>query len=377
MTSTHTLTKDPKLSSVTVFVSTRMNEVTDDFYFDKSTIRADFSNTASLMTSSSGPSLFKSAGPDFGTTTLSQSYSFRQSAKQIIPTVREKHSFMQKIQPTETSQQRSLSSNINTVKLATQFASAVSMVILSSRTALSTTGELHLSTPSLSLSNSFRHIAKDLTSTTLTGSREMSSFTQNIRAAKTSQQRLSSSNSIDFEVSDDFYFDTVSLVTRFASTVSIVSLSSRPALSTSGGLHLITTRFSQSYYFRHSAKELASSTLTASREMLYSTQNIQATKASQQRTLSSNTIGFEVSDDIYSSKVILSSHFTSAHAVSMVILSSSPGLHTSDGLILSGNKSSFTKEVPETGRRETRTIQPARTSQQRMFSSDATGSKGN
>ena len=329
------------------------------------------------MTSLSGPSLSKSTGPHFGTTTLSQSYSFRQSAKQILPTLRETHSFMQKIQPTETSQQRSLSSNINTVKLATQFASAVSMVILSSRTALSTTGELHLSTPSLSLSNSFRHIAKDLTSTTLTGWREMFSFTQNIRAAKTSQQRLSSSNTIDLEVSDDFYVNTALLVTRFASTVSIVSLSSRPALSTSGSLHLITTRFSQSYYFRHTAKELASSTLTGSRGMLYSSQNIQATKASQQRTLSGNSIGFEASDDIYSSKVILSSHFTSAHAVSMVILSSSPGLHTSDGLFLSGNKSSFIKEVPETSRRETRTIQPTKTSQQRMFSGDATGSKGN
>ena len=113
--------------------------------------------------------------------------------------------------------------------------------------------------------------------------------------------------------------------------------------------------------------------------MLYSTQNIQATKAPQQRMLSSNDIGFEVSDDIYSNKVILSSHFRSAHGVSMVILSSSPILPTSDGLSFSGNKSSLTNEVPETGRGETNTIQPTKTSWQRPFSSDhdATGSKGN
>jgi len=350
-------------------------KVTDDF--DKRTLRVGFSKKASLMTSSSDPTLSTSAGPHFGRTTFSQSYSFRQIMKQIIPTVRETHSFKHKIQPTISSQQRPLSSEINTVKLTTQFFSPVSMVFLSSRTALSKTGELHLSTPTLSQSNSFRLIAKDFTSTTLTGTQEMFSFTQNTREGKTSQQRLSSSNTISFEVSNVFNSNTVLLVTHFTSTVRIVSLSSRPVLSTSGGLHLVTTRFPQSYYFRHSAKETASTTLTGSREMLYSTQNIQATIASQQRLLSSNYIGFEVSDDIYSNEVTLSSHFRSVHGESMVILSSSPILPTSDRLSISGNESSVTKEVPESGRGETNTIQPTKTSWKRTLTNDATGSTGN
>ena len=285
--STHILTKDAKIS--TVFASSTMNEVTDDFYFDTVTLKEGLSNSSSLVSSSTSPTFSTSAELHFGTKTLSQSYSFRHSVKESTPAVRGTHS-MHKTQATRTYQQLFMRSHViesvvtddyNTVQLATQFASNVSMVISSSRLALSTAGELHFSTPTLSQSYSFRQTAKDLSSTTLKGSREMLSFTLN-GATKTSLPRLSSSNAI----------------------------------------------------------------------------------------------GFEVSDDVYSNKVILSSHFTSAHAVSMVILSSGPALPTSDGLFHSGNTSSFTKEVRERSRRETQNVSPTKTSQQ-MFSSDATGYKGN
>ena len=370
MTSTGTLTKDIKLSRLTVFPSSTTTEVTDDFYFDTGTLRADFSNTAILVTSSSGPTSSASPGPHLGRTTLSLSHSFRNGAKELTSAVQETHSFTQKIQPTKTSQQSFFSSNViesevtdkvyfTTVIFASHSRSMGSMASLTSVPALSTPIGLHFSTTTLSPSYSSGHMTKAQTSSTLTGIQGILSFTQNIQATKTLQQRLSSSNASDLEVS---------LVTRFASTVSLVGLSSPPALFTSGGLDLITTRFSQSYYFRPTANELTSATFTGSQGMLNFTQNIQATKASQQRILSS----IEVSGDVYSNNIVLKSQFTSAHAVSMVILSSRHTLPASDGLFLRGNKSSFTKEVPGM-----HSIQLTKTSQQRMFSSDATGSKGN
>lgn len=381
MTSTQTLTKDTKLSTPTVFASSTTNEIADDFYFDTVTLRAGFSSTAIIVTSSSSPTSSASPGPDLGTTTLSHSHSFRHSANYL--SLQETHSFMQKLQPTKTSQQRFLSSNaiesavtdkahFDTVIFASHLTSIGSMVSLSSARGLFTTGGL--STTPMSPNYPSRHTEKTQTSTTSTRLQGMFSFTQNIQTTKTSQQRLSSNNVSGFDVSDDFYFNTVLLITRFASKVSIVSLSSRRALSTSGRFQLISTSFPQSYYFRHTAN--AFTTLTGSRGITYLTQNIQATKASQQRILSSNTIGSEVSVDVYSNKVMPSSHFTTAHAVSTVILSSSPSFFPSDGLFLSGNKSSVTK-VSETDRGETHTIQPTKTSQQRMFSSHATTFKGN
>ena len=381
MTSTQTLTKDTKLSTPTVFASSTTNEIADDFYFDTVTLRAGFSSTAIIVTSSSSPTSSASPGPDLGTTTLSHSHSFRHSANYL--SLQETHSFIKKLQPTKTSQKRFLSSNaiesavtdkahFDTVIFASHLTSIGSMVSLSSVRGLLTTGGL--STTPMSPNYPSGHTEKTQTSTTSTRLPGMFSFTQNIQATKTSQQRLSSNNVSGFDVSDDFHFNTVLLITRFASEVSIVSLSSRRALSTSGRFQLISTSFPQSYYFRHTAS--AFTTLTGSRGITYLTQNIQATKASQQRILSSNTIGSEVSVDVYSNKVMPSSHFTSAHAVSMVILSSSPSFFPSDGLFLGGNKSSVTK-VSETDRGETHTIQPTKTSQQRMFSSDATTFKGN
>lgn len=364
-----------------MFASSTTNEIADDFYFDTVTLRAGFSSTAVTVTSSSSPTSSASPGPDLGTTTLSHSHSFRHSANYL--SLQETHSFMQKLQPTKTSQQRFLSSNaiesavtdkahFDTVIFASHLTSIGSMVSLSSVRGVFTTGGL--STTPTSPNYPSGHTEKTQTSTTSTRLQGMFSFTQNIQTTKTSQQRLSSNNVSGFDVSDDFYFNTVLLITRFASEVSIVSLSSRRALSTSGRFQLISTSFPQSYYFRHTAN--AFTTLTGSRGITYLTQNIQATKASQQRILSSNTIGSEVSVDVYSNKVMPSSHFTTAHAASMVILSSSPSFFPSDGLFLSGNKSSVTK-VSETDRGETHTIQPTKTSQQRMFSSDATTFKGN
>ena len=289
MTSTHTLTKDTKLSTPTVFASSTTNEIADDFYFDTVTLRAGFSSTAIIVTSSSSPTSSASPGPDLGTTTLSHSHSFRHSANYL--SLQDTHSFMQKLQPT-----------------------------------------------------------------------------------KTSQQRFLSSNAIESAVTDKVHFDTVIFASHLTSIGSTVSLSSARGLFTTGGLS--TTPMSPNYPSRHTEKTQTSTTSTRLPGMFSFTQNIQATKASQQRILSSNTIGSEVSVDVYSNKVILSSHITSAHAVSMVILSSSPSFFPSDGLFLSGNKSSVTK-VSETDRGETHTIQPTKTSQQRMFSSDATTFKGN
>ena len=362
------------------------NEVTDDFHFDTVTLRAGFSSTAIIVTSSSGPTSSASLGPHLGTTRLSHSHSFRHGANDLTSAVQETYSFMQKIQPTKTSQQRFLSSNVigsadkvqfDTVIFASHLTSIASPVSLSSLRGLSSSVELYLSTTPMSPNYSSGHTAKTQTSTTLTGLRGMPPFTQNIQATETLQQRLSSSNVGGFEVSDDFHLNTVLLVTRFMSTVSIVSLSSRPGLSTSGRFQLISPSSPQSYYSRHTAKELPFTSLKVSRGMPYFTQTIQATKASQRRILSSKTINFEVSVDVYSRKVTLGTRFTSAHSVSMVIVSSNPSFSASDGPFLNGNKSTVTKEASETDRRETHAIQPTRASQERMFSSDTTNIKGN
>ena len=367
-----------------MFASGTTNEITDDFHFDTVTLRAGFSTTAIMVTSSSGPTSSASLGPHLGTTTLSHSHSFRHSAKDLTSAVPETHSFVQKIQPTKTSQQPFLSSNVIesavtdkvhlvTVIFASHLTSIGSTVSLSSVRGLSRSVGLHLSTTPMSPNYPSRHTAKTQTSTTLTRLQGMLSLTQNIQATKTLQQKLSSGNVNGFEISDGFNFNTVLLT----STVSIVSLSSSPAYSTSGRFQGISTIFPQRYYSRHTAKELAFTTLTGSRGMPYFTQNIPATKASQRMILSSNTISFEGSVDVYSNKAILSTHFTSAHSVSMVILPSIPSFSASDGPFLNGNKSSVTKEVSETDMREKHTIQPTRASRQRMFSSDATDFKGN
>lgn len=388
MASTYTLTKNTKLSSLTVFASSTMNEVTDDFYFDTVTLRAGFSNTVSLVSSSSGPTFSTSARPQLGTTTLSQSHSFRHSAKEVTPSVRETRSFMQKIQPSKTSQQRFLSSNaiksavtddfyINTVTIGTHFGSTIRLVSLSSGPALSTLDRLHVITTRLSQSHSIRHSAKEVTPT----ERETHSFMQKIQPTKTSQQRFSSSNVIDSEVTDDFYFNSVTLGTYFTSTVSTVILLSGPALSISDGLQLSTTTLSQSYSFRHSAKELPS---TMSQETHSFIEKIQATKTSQQRFLSSNAIESAVTNDFYYNTVTLGTHFS--RTTSMAILSSGPAFSTLDDLHLSTTTSesdSFrhsAKEVIPTGSREThmftQKIQPTKISQQRFLSSNTIGSKG-
>lgn len=384
--STHILTKETKLSSLMVFASSAMNDVTDDFYFDTVTLREALSNTASQMSSLRSPTFSTSAGLHLSTATLSQKYSFRHTAKDSKPAMRETHS-MPKKPAIRTSQQLFVSSNViesvvtddfyySTVKLTTQFGSRVSTMILPSRPAIYTSGGLHRSTTTLPQRYSFRHTAKEYASTILTVLREKLSFTQNIRATKTSQQRFFSSNAIHSDVSDDFYLDTITLVTHFTSTASIASLPSPPSLSSSVGLDLDTTTLSHSYSFRHTAKQLTSITLGVSRKMLNFTQNNRVTKTSQQRISSSSVIGFEVSDNVCSNKVILSSYFTSAHAVSMVVLSSGHGLPISDGIFSRGYTSSFTNEMTERSRRETQKIQPTKTSQQ-LFSSDGTGSKGN
>ena len=383
ISSTHILTKDTKLSSLTMIASSAMNDVTDVFYLDTVTLREGLSNTAGQVSSLRSPTFSTSAGLHLSTTTLSQKYSFRHSAKDSTPVMRETHS-MPKKQATRTSQQLFVSCNViesvvtddfyySTVKLTTQFGSRVSTMILPSRPAIYTSGGLHRSTTTLPQRYSFRHTTKEHTSTIL---REKLSFTQNILATKTSQQRLFSSNAIDSDVSDDFYLKTITLVSHFTSTASIASLPSPPTLSSSVGHNLGTTTLSDSYSFRHTAKQLTSTTLGVSHTMLSFTQNNRLTKTSQQRISSSSVIALEVSDNVFSNKVILSSYFTSAHAVSMVVLSSGHGLPISDGLFHRGNTSSFTKEMTERSKRETQKIQPTKTSQQ-MFSSDGTGSKGN
>jgi len=363
-----------------------MNDVTDNFYFDTVTLREGLSSTASQVSSLQSPTFSTSAGLHLSTATLSQKYSFRHSANDSTPAMRETHS-MPKKPATRTSQQLFMSSNASesvitddfyysTVKITTQFASRVSTMILPSRPAIYRSGGLHRSTTTLPQRYSFRYTAKQHTLTILTVLREKLSFTQNIRATKTSQQRLLSSNAIDSDVSDDFYLNTITLVTHFTSAASIASLPSPPTLSSSVGLDLDTTTLSHSYSFRHTAKQLTSTTLGVSRKMLTFTQNNRVTKTSQQRISSRSVIGFEVSDNVCSNKVILSSYFTSAHAVSIVVLSSSHGLPISDGIFHRGNTSSFTKEMTERSRRETQKIRPTKTSRQ-MFSSDGTASKGN
>ena len=277
-----------------MFASGTTNEVTDDFHLDTVTLRAGFSNTAIIVTSSSGSTASASPGPHLGTATLFHSHSVRHSTNDLTSTVQETRSFMQKIQPTKTSQQRFLSSNF-----------------------------------------------------------------------------------IESAVIDKVHSDTVISASHSTSIGSTVSLSSVRGLSTSVGLRLSTNAMSLNYPSGHIAKPQTSTTSTRLQGMVSFTQNIQASKASQQRMLSSNIIDFEVSVDVYSSKVKFSSHFTSAHSVSMTILSSSHSLSASDGIFLNGNTSSVTKEVTETDREETHTIQPTKTFQQRMFSSKATRFKGN
>lgn len=99
MTSAYTLTKD-----VSVFVSSSMNEVTDDFYFDTVTLTKQVIGTASKASLSSSPA----TSNGFFHSTITPSLQQNTTAKMYSTPV--------KIHPTKSSQQSLMSSQVNGAK---------------------------------------------------------------------------------------------------------------------------------------------------------------------------------------------------------------------------------------------------------------------
>ena len=99
MTSAYTLTKD-----VSVFVSSSMNEVTDDFYFDTVTLTKQVIGTASKASLSSSPA----TSNGFFHSTITPSLQQNTTAKMYSTPV--------KIHRTKSSQQSLMSSQVNGAK---------------------------------------------------------------------------------------------------------------------------------------------------------------------------------------------------------------------------------------------------------------------